>query len=88
VRQIPAMMSSVRFPREALRRPATAELVRIATCSVPKPRRAARGRTERADVAKISVSDWWVKCSAHDTGIKASKMLRGENLKILMKDRV
>ena len=80
------MMSSTRLPKLTLRKPATAEEVRIATCSVPKPNRAARGMIARAEVVKTLTADWWVQWSAQDTGIKTSSMTRGEKVTTLMMD--
>ena len=60
-KQIPAMMSSVKFPKEAFNSAATAELVLTATCSVANPRSAASGRTASAEVAKIKVLGCWAK---------------------------
>ena len=79
-------MSSTRLPKLTLRKPATAEEVRIATCSVPKPNRAARGMIAREEVVKMMTSDWWVQCSAQDMGIKTRSMIRGEKLRTLMID--
>jgi len=79
-------MSSTRLPKLTLRKPATAEEVRMATCSVPKPNRAARGMIAREEVMKMVTSDWWVQWSAHDTGMKARSMMRGEKVQILRMD--
>jgi hypothetical protein len=71
-------MSSTRLPKLTLRKPATAEEVRIAICSVPKPNKAARGMMAREEVVKMTTSDWWVQWSAQEVGMKTRSMVRGE----------
>ena len=77
-RAIPAIISSTTFPKVAFNRPPTAWLVLNAICSVPRPKRAARGAIARAETTKITVSDWWVQCKAQETGINKRRMLSGE----------
>lgn len=58
----------------------------MATCSVPKPNRAARGMMAREEVMKMVTSDWWVQWSAQDMGIKTRSMMRGEKVQMLRID--
>jgi len=57
-RAIPAIISSTTFPKVAFNSPPTAWLVLNAICSVPRPKRAARGTIARAETTKMAVSDW------------------------------
>lgn len=80
------MMSSTRLPKLTLRKPATAEEVRMATCSVPKPNRAARGMIASEEVVKMMTSDLWVQWSAQEIGMKTMSRVRGEKVITLMMD--
>ena len=74
-----ATINSVRLPKVALSRPPSWGPTRIASWSVARPMRPARGTIASAEVMKVS-NGWCVTSASSDTGTKTrSQLIEGRN---------